>query len=69
MDRAEALRVMNEMSAELKGRLIPRAVSLGEGCEIRLSCDLDDGTRDILRAFAARQGLSLKESDGTVVIR
>ncbi len=63
---------MNEISAKLEGSFTPQAVSLdalSQGYEIKFKCELNDETRDVLRALAARNGLRLEENRGFVVIK
>ncbi len=72
MDRVEALRVMCEVSAEFKGAVVPSLISLdrvGQGYQLRLKCELDKGTLEILRALVSKRGLYMDESSGVVVIR
>ncbi len=72
MDRVEAMRVMCEVSAEFKGTVLPSLISLdraGQGYQLRLKCELDMGTREILQALVSRHGLRMDENSEVVVIR
>ncbi len=63
---------MGEVSAEFKGTVVPSLMSLdlvGQGYQLKLRCELDEGTREILRALVLRRGLRMDENAGVVVIR
>ena len=73
LERNEALQVMREISAKFGANVMPCWVSLdgveGKGYSITLKCDLDEGTRDVLKTLIARHEMKMEERDGTVVIR
>jgi hypothetical protein len=72
MDRVEALGLMCEVSAEFKGTVVPRLISLdrvGQGYQLKLKCELDSGTREVLRALVLRRGLRMDENSGVLIIR
>ncbi len=72
MDRVEAMRVMCEVSAEFKGTVVPSLISLdrvGQGYQLKLKCELDAETREILQALVSRHGLQIDEDSGVIVIR
>jgi hypothetical protein len=78
MDRKEALAVLHQINDECKEAILMFCVSIDslnsqltkEGTRylIKIKCDLDDYSRKCLNPILQRNGLSLKEENGFVII-
>ncbi len=78
MNRAEALKVLHEISDAMQESVLMSSVSLDSApriqqkpsgfYEIRLRCELDAHCREILHLILDRHGLRMKEEKGMVTI-
>ncbi len=78
MNKTEALAVLSEIRDALKKSLDMNCVSLDGsqvshvltgGYEIKMKCELDSTSRDIINGILKRYELYMKEQNGYVILR
>jgi len=78
MNKSEALTVLNEIRDALKKSEILSCVSLDGsqvshvltgGYEIKMKCELDSVSRDIINGILKRYEMYMKEQNGYVILR
>lgn len=78
MNKSEALAVVHEFYDACKGSVTVSCVSLDGsqvshvftgGYQIKMKCELDSCSRDILRGIIKKHNLALKEQDGYVILQ
>ena len=78
MNKSEALSVLNEIRDALKESVAVSCISLNcsqvshiltGGYEIKMKCELDSISRDILKAILNKYKLYMKEQNGYVILR
>ena len=78
MNKQEALAVLHEIHNAWKGKKSERCVSsdgsqvshiMTGGYEIKMKCNLDSTSRDILMGILKKYGLYMKEQAGYVILR
>jgi hypothetical protein len=78
MNKTEALAVLREIGDALKESVAKSCVFPGGsqvshiltgGYEIRMKCELDSGSRDIISGILKKYGLHMKEQDGYLILR
>jgi hypothetical protein len=78
MNKTEALAVLSEIRDALKESLVVSCVSLDGsqvshiltgGYEIKMKCELDNVSRNIINNILKKYELYLKEQDGYVILR
>lgn len=78
MNKTEALAVLSEIRDALKESVVVSCVSfdgsqishiLTGGYEIKMKCELDSVSRDIINNILKKYELYLKEQDGYVILR
>ncbi len=78
MNKQEALVVLHEIHDAWKGKVSESCVSsdgsqvshiMTGGYEIKMKCELDSTSRDILMGILKKYGLYMKEQDGYVILR
>jgi hypothetical protein len=78
MNKSEALAVLHEVNEAFKDSICISSVSLDGsqvshiltgGYQIKMKCELDSSSRDIIKGIAKRHALTMKEQDGYVILR
>ncbi len=78
MNKTEALAVLSEIRDALNKSLVMNCVSidgsqvshvLTGGYEIKMKCELDNVSRDIINGILKRYQLYMKEQNGYVILR
>jgi hypothetical protein len=78
MNKSEAFAVLNEIRNALKESAVVSCVSLDGsqishistgGYEIKMKCELDSVSRDIISSVLKRNELHMKEQNGYVILR
>ena len=78
MNKSEALTVLNEIRDALKKSEVLSCVSLDGsqvshvltgGYEIKMKCELDNVSRDIINGILKRYEMYMKEQNGYVILR
>lgn len=77
MNKAEALAVLHEFQDACKESVTISGVSLGGsqvshiftgGYQIKMKCELDSHSREILKRITKKHNLTMKEQDGYVIL-
>jgi hypothetical protein len=76
MNKFEALAVLHEIYDACKEAVTMTCVSLDEkqveplaaGCQIRMKCDLDNSSRQLIEAILGKHNLTLREENSYVFI-
>ena len=78
MNKTEALDVLSEIRNALKESAVVSCVSLdgsqvfhilSGGYEIKMKCELDSASRDIINSISKKHELYLREQNGYVILR
>ena len=78
MNKTEALAVLSEIRDALKKSMVVSCVSLdgsqvshilSGGYEIKMKCELDSVSRDIINSILKKYELYMKEQNGYVILR
>ncbi len=78
MNKSEALAVLHELNEALKDSVCISSVSLDGsqvshiltgGYQIKMKCELDSSSRDIVKSIVKKHSLTIREQDGYVVLR
>ncbi len=78
MNKSEALSVLNEIRDALKESVAVSCISLNGsqvshiltgGYEIKIKCELDSVSRDVINNMLKKHALYLKEQDGYAILR
>jgi len=78
MNKSEALSVLNEIRVALKESVAVSCISLNGsqvshiltgGYEIKIKCELDSVSRDVINNILKKHALYLKEQDGYAILR
>ncbi len=77
LNKSEAIAVLRELFDALQGSSVVNCISLDGsqvshiftgGYEIRLKCELDSKSRDIMKGITKKNNLEMKEQNGYVIL-
>jgi hypothetical protein len=78
MNKAEALAVLHEIYDALKESVTIDCISLDGsqvshistgGYQVKMKCELDNISRDVIKGIVKRNNLSMKEQNGYIILR
>jgi hypothetical protein len=77
LNKSEALALLHEVNEALKNSAVVNCISLDGsqvshvftgGYQIRMKCELDSDSRDIIKVIVKRNNLAMKEENGFVIL-